>query len=79
MDPAEREMDQDMKRINDNLKKLIKEGREALGAKVEVVYDDDEDEDLDLDLDFGFRGGMRGLDSEDDDGLDYDMGGNYRF
>lgn len=79
MDPAEREMDQDMKRLNDNLKKLIKEGREALGAKVEVVYDDDEDEDLDLDLDFGFRGGMRGLESEDDDGLDYDMGGNYRF
>lgn len=39
----EEEMDDDMKRFNERLKAMIREGREALGAKVEVVYDEDED------------------------------------
>ncbi|KAI5777744.1 hypothetical protein EDC01DRAFT_386125 [Geopyxis carbonaria] len=41
------EMDEDMRRFNERLKAMIREGKEALGAKVEVVYDDDdEDEDV---------------------------------
>lgn len=37
----EDEMDEDLRRWNESLKMMIKEGKEALGAKVEVVYDDD--------------------------------------
>ncbi|TGZ83582.1 hypothetical protein EX30DRAFT_86118 [Ascodesmis nigricans] len=60
------EMDDDMRRLNDNVKKLIKEGREALGAKVEVLYDEDE---------FGFErwGEEWGLGSRYADGGDWRM------
>ncbi|KAF8533061.1 hypothetical protein BDD12DRAFT_528811 [Trichophaea hybrida] len=37
------EMDDDMRRFNERLKAMIREGKEALGAKVEVVYDEDDD------------------------------------
>lgn len=39
----EDEMDDDMRRFNDRLKAMIREGKEALGATIEVVYDDDDD------------------------------------
>jgi len=38
------DMDEDMRRFNDRLKMMIREGKEALGAKVEVVYDDEDDD-----------------------------------
>jgi len=38
----ELEMDDDMRRFNERLKAMIREGKEALGAKVEVVYDEDD-------------------------------------
>ena len=40
--PEEDEMDEDMRRFNEQLKAMIHEGKEALGATVEVVYDDDD-------------------------------------
>lgn len=40
----ELEMDDDMRRFNERLKAMIREGKEALGATVEVVYDDDDDD-----------------------------------
>ncbi|KAI5812018.1 hypothetical protein BZA77DRAFT_297201 [Pyronema omphalodes] len=36
------EMDDDMRRFNERLKAMIREGKEALGATVEVVYDEDD-------------------------------------
>lgn len=38
MDDDDDEMDEDMKRFNEKLKAMIREGKEALGARVEVVY-----------------------------------------
>jgi hypothetical protein len=35
-------MDDDMRRFNERLKAMIREGKEALGATVEVVYDEDD-------------------------------------
>jgi len=43
----EEEMDDDMRRFNERLKAMIREGKEALGATVEVVYDDDDDMGMD--------------------------------
>jgi hypothetical protein len=43
----EEEMDDDMRRFNERLKAMIREGKEALGATVEVVYDDDDDMGVD--------------------------------
>jgi hypothetical protein len=43
---ADEYMDDDMRRFNERLKMMIREGREALGAKVEVVYDEDEDMEM---------------------------------
>lgn len=37
----ERQQDASIKRMNDQLKALLKEGRQALGTKVEVIMDDD--------------------------------------
>jgi len=41
------EMDDDMRRFNERLKAMIREGKEALGATVEVVYDEDDDVGMD--------------------------------
>ncbi|CAZ83148.1 unnamed protein product [Tuber melanosporum] len=37
------EEDESMRRFNERLRDMIREGREALGSKVEVVYDEDDD------------------------------------
>ncbi|KAL7275834.1 hypothetical protein RUND412_001215 [Rhizina undulata] len=37
------EEDESMKRFNEQLKAMIREGKEALGSKVEIVYDDEEE------------------------------------
>lgn len=37
------EDDESMRRFNERLRDMIREGREALGSKVEVVYDEDDD------------------------------------
>jgi hypothetical protein len=39
-------MDDDMRRFNERLKAMIREGKEALGATVEVVYDEDQDMEM---------------------------------
>ncbi|KAI5854105.1 hypothetical protein BZA05DRAFT_257963 [Tricharina praecox] len=41
------EIDDDMRRFNERLKAMIREGKEALGATVEVVYDEDDDIGMD--------------------------------
>jgi len=40
----EKQQDASIRRLNDQLKAMIKEGRQALDTKVEVVDDEDEDE-----------------------------------
>ncbi len=47
----EREQDESIKRLDAQLKAMIREGREALGTKIEV------DIDVDDDFDFGPAGG----------------------
>jgi hypothetical protein len=55
------DMDDDMKRFNEKLKAMIREGKEALGATVEVVYDDDVDisDGDEMEMEFGLGMGMR--------------------
>jgi len=48
----EREADESIKRFNKQLRDMIREGKEALGTKVEVEVDDD-----DVPLDEGFHEG----------------------
>ncbi|KAI5837933.1 hypothetical protein DFP73DRAFT_520836 [Morchella snyderi] len=42
-DDDEDEADESIRRFNEKLKDMIREGREALGSRIEVTYDDDED------------------------------------
>lgn len=35
--------DESIRRFNEKLKDMIREGREALGSRIEVTYDDDDD------------------------------------
>ena len=47
----ERQTDASIKRLNEQLKAMIKEGKEALGSKVEIVDDENE-------MDEGFEEGV---------------------
>jgi len=49
----ERQTDASIKRLNEQLKAMIKEGKEALGSKVEIVDDESE-------MDVGFEEGTFG-------------------
>lgn len=40
-DESEGEEDESIRRFNEKLKEMIREGREALGSKVEVYYEDE--------------------------------------
>lgn len=43
VDDEDDEEDESIRRFNEKLKDMIREGREALGSRIEVTYDDDDD------------------------------------
>jgi hypothetical protein len=52
----EKDADEAMRKLNSQLKAMIREGKEALGTRVEVELDDAEELSMEDLVDDGFRG-----------------------
>ncbi|AEO60907.1 hypothetical protein MYCTH_74446 [Thermothelomyces thermophilus ATCC 42464] len=64
---AERDADAKVDAFNAKLLSMIRQGREALGTKVEVEMDSELDMELDMEMNDGLGTGIRGGGWEDDD------------